>query len=94
MHTREPDCSKGRCALMPRAWQDQRHFLLGLIEPTGALHEPRLLCPGILHRLILCLGILLGPDLCSGIFHDLCFLHGPDLLLHGADRLWGRLHGL
>jgi hypothetical protein len=28
----------------------QRHFLSGLIEPTGALHEPR---PG-------CLGILLG----------------------------------
>ena len=80
------------------------HFLLGLIEPTGALHEPRLLCLGILHRLILCLGILLGPDLyscifhnfCSDIFHDLCSLHGPDLLLllHGSDVFWGSLHDL
>jgi hypothetical protein len=50
------------------------------------------------------LGILLGRDLyscifhnfCSGIFHDLCSLHGPDLLLllHGPDLFWGSLHDL
>ena len=61
-------------------------------------------CLGILHGPILCLGILLGPDLysyifhnfCSGIFHDLCSLHGPDLLLllHGPDLFWGSLHDL
>jgi hypothetical protein len=60
-----------------------------------------------LHGPNLCLGILLGPDLCSisrplqlcsGIFHDLCagILHGPDLslLLHGPDLFWGILHDL
>jgi hypothetical protein len=41
MHTREPDCSKGLCALMGGLGKVRRHFLLGLIEPTGALHEPR-----------------------------------------------------
>jgi hypothetical protein len=71
----------------------QRYFLLGLIEPTGALHEPRLRCLGILHGPILCLGILLG---CSCIFHNLCSLHGPDLslLLHRPDLFWGSLHDL
>ena len=49
-------------------------------------------------------GILLGPDLCSyifhdlcsGIFHDLCSLHGADLLLrlHGPHLFWGSLHYL
>ena len=68
------------------------------------MHQPRLLCLGILHGPILCLGILLGPDLysyifhnfCSGIFHDLCSLHGPDLLLllRGPDLFWGSLHDL
>ena len=82
----------------------RRHFLLGLIEPTGALHEPRPRCLGILHGPILCLGILLGPDLyscifhnfCSDIFHDLCSLQGHDLLLllHGPDLFWGSLHDL
>ena len=75
--------------LMPRVWQGTASLPARLIEPTGALHQPRLLCLGILHGPILCLGILLGPDLysyifhnfCSGIFHDLCSLHGPDLLL-------------
>ena len=57
----------------------------------------------MLHGPILCLGILLGPDLCSGIFdtlcsgifHDLCsgILRGPDLslLLHGSDLFCGSL---
>jgi hypothetical protein len=37
-----------------------------------------------------------GPILCLGIFHDLCSLHGPDLLLllHGPDLFWGSLHKL
>jgi len=93
MHTREPDCSKGRYALMRGLGKIQRYFLLGLIEPTGALHEPRLRCLGILHGPILCLGILLG---CSCIFHNLCSLHGPDLslLLHRPDLFWGSLHDL
>jgi hypothetical protein len=47
-----------------------------------------------LHGPILCLGILLGPDLSSRIFHNLCSLHGPDLLLHRPDLFWGRLHDL
>ena len=71
----------------------QRHFLLSLIHQTEALQEPRWL--GILHRLDLCLCILLAPHLRSGIFHDPCsgisrgpdlctrILHRPDLLLHG-----------
>src|SRR5712672_945351 len=50
----------------------QRHFLLGLIEPTGALHGLDLL----LHR----------PDLFWGSLHDLCLgilcgRYGPDLYL-------------
>src|ERR1700730_5361890 len=61
--------------------------------PTGALHEPRPRCLGILLGQDLCSCILLGRNLCpcnllaphlwSGIFHgpDLCprILHGPDL---------------
>ena len=72
----------------------QRHFLLSLIHQTEALQEPRWL--GILHRLDLCLCILLAPHLRSGIFHDPCsgISRGPDLLLHGPDLCLGILYRL
>jgi hypothetical protein len=58
-------CSKGKglCADAAGLGKVQHHFLLGLIVPTGALHEPRPRC----------LGILLGRDLCP------CILLAPHL---------------
>jgi len=69
------------------------HFLLGLIEPTDALHELLPRCLGISHRPVLCLGILYGPDL-SLLLHGpslSLFLHGPDLC---SDILCGLCLGI
>ena len=48
MHTRQPIALKGAVRGCRGLGKIQRHFLLGLIEPTGALHEPRIRCLGIL----------------------------------------------
>jgi hypothetical protein len=94
---RGPGCCKGAVRRCRGAWQRKRHFLLGLMEPTIALHGPR--CLGILHGPVLCLGILLGPDLSV-------LLHGPDLrpciflgrpslvLLEQGFGWWLRIFGL
>ena len=81
---RGPVCCKGLCADAAGLANIQRHFLPGLMETTVAL----LRCLGILHGPVLCLGILLGPDLSV-------LLHGPDLgsgILH--ELCWGILFGL
>jgi len=86
----------------------QSHFMLGLIAQTEALQERRWL--GILHRLVLCCGVLCGrdmylcillpPDLClwMSLGPDLCprILHGRDVsvLFHGPDLWSGILHNL
>ena len=78
------------------------HFLPGLIAPTEGLQERRRL--SILHRLVLCSGVLCGRDLCPCISLPLDFfsgilrgpylsprtLDGPDasVLLHGPERCW------
>src|SRR5216683_1113856 len=102
---RGPVCSRGAVGPLGKV---QRHFLLSLILQTEALQEPRWL--GILHGLDLCLCILHGPDLRSGIY-DLCLvilygLHGPDLcmcifvcrpsleLLEQGFGWWLRISGL
>ena len=78
----------------------------GLIAPTEVLQERR--CLGILHRLVLCSGVLCGwdpgsllpPDFFCGILHGPCLcprmMNGQDMsvLLHGPKRCSGIFRNL
>jgi hypothetical protein len=75
MTMRAPVCSKAGCAPMPRG-KVQRHFLLGLIEPTA--DRP---CAWVYSGRT-CLGILYG--LRVGILYG---LYGPDLCRAGGSPI-------